>query len=490
MQEEYDSLMKLNTWKLVDRPDRKIIPCKWVYKLKTDAHGNITRYKARLVIKGFNQVAGVDYNETFSPVVRHSSLRTLFALAAEMDLKMHHLDVDTAFLNGDLEEEVYMNQPQGFMKKGDEEKVCLLQKSLYGLKQAPRAWNTKLNETLTKIGFNRLPTEPCVYKKLLGSEIIILAIFVDDIIVFYKNDMSLLIVKSDLQKYFSLKDLGPLKYYLGLNIDCDGGKVTINQKSYISSLLKKFALENAKEFDTPLANSKLAADIGGKDSNYDYQQIIGCLMYLAVNTRPDIAFAASYLSQFNTKCGKTHWLAAKRVLQYLKRTIDYSIIYRKTGKPLEGYTDADWANCPIDRRSYTGYCFKLAGGPVSWASKKQPTVALSSTEAEYMALTEAAKEATYLRSFTTQVCCNSTLYPTITLYSDSQSAQNLAYNPVHHGRTKHIDTKFHFIREKVSDNTIKLKFVKSSDMSADVLTKCLGKTAHQRCIRGLGLVNT
>ncbi|XP_073962726.1 UDP-galactose 4'-epimerase isoform X1 [Choristoneura fumiferana] len=447
MQDEYDSLMKMNTWKLVDRPDRKIIPCKWVYKLKTDTH------------------------------------------AAEMDLKMHHLDVDTAFLNGDLEEEVYMDQPQGFVKKGHEDKVCLLQKSLYGLKQAPRAWNIKLNETLSKIGFNRLPTEPCVYKKLIGSEIILLAIFVDDLIIFYKNDISYVKVKSDLQKYFSLKDLGPLKYYLGINIDCNDGKVTINQKSYITSLLKKYALQNAKEFDTPLANSKLAADSEGKESTYDYQQIIGCLMYLAVNTRPDIAFAASYLSQFNTKCGKIHWLAAKRVLQYLKRTIDYSIIYRKTGKPLMGYTDADWANCTSDRRSYTGYCFKLADGPVSWASKKQPTVALSSTEAEYMALTEAAKEATYLRRFIAQVCSNNDQYPTITLYSDSQSAQNLAYNPVNHGRTKHIDTKFHFIREKVSDNIIKLKFISSSNMSADVLTKCLGKTAHQRCIQGLGLIN-
>ncbi|XP_073962728.1 UDP-galactose 4'-epimerase isoform X3 [Choristoneura fumiferana] len=391
MQDEYDSLMKMNTWKLVDRPDRKIIPCKWVYKLKTDTHGNITRYKARLVIKGFNQVAGVDYHETFSPVIRHSSLRTLFALAAEMDLKMHHLDVDTAFLNGDLEEEVYMDQPQGFVKKGHEDKVCLLQKSLYGLKQAPRAWNIKLNETLSKIGFNRLPTEPCVYKKLIGSEIILLAIFVDDLIIFYKNDISYVKVKSDLQKYFSLKDLGPLKYYLGINIDCNDGKVTINQKSYITSLLKKYALQNAKEFDTPLANSKLAAD--------------------------------------------------------------------------------------------------SEDGPVSWASKKQPTVALSSTEAEYMALTEAAKEATYLRRFIAQVCSNNDQYPTITLYSDSQSAQNLAYNPVNHGRTKHIDTKFHFIREKVSDNIIKLKFISSSNMSADVLTKCLGKTAHQRCIQGLGLIN-
>lgn len=487
MNNEYDSLMKFNTWKLVDRPKRKIIPCKWVYKVKTDEHGNITRYKARLVIKGFNQVEGVDYHETFSPVVRHSSLRTLFALAAEMDLKMHQFDVDTAFLNGDLEEEVFMHQPQGFVKKGDEDKVCLLQKSLYGLKQAPRAWNIKLYQTLTEIGFNRLSTEPCVYKKLLGSEIIILAVFVDDVIVFYKNDTSLVNVKNDLQKYFSLKDLGPLKYYLGLNIDSNAGKIRINQKTYISSLLKKFALENAKEFNTPLANSKLAADVEGKELNYDYQQIIGCLMYLAVNTRPDIAFAASYLSQFNHKCGKTHFLAAKRVLQYLKHTIDYSIVYKKTGQLLEGSADADWANCTSDRRSYTGYCFRLADGPVSWASKKQPTVALSSTEAEYMALTEAAKEAIYLRSFISQVC--GTQYPTITLQSDSQSAQNLAYNPVHHGRTKHIDTKFHFIREKVTDGVIRLKFVRSSDMSADVLTKCLGKTAHLRCIQGIGLVS-
>lgn len=485
MTEEHNSLIKLKTWKLVDRPNgnKKVIPCKWVYKLKMDADGNIMKYKARLVVKGFRQVEGVDYTETFAPVVRHSSLRTLFALAVEMDLKMRHLDVDTAFLNGDLEEEVFMEQPQGFVKKGQEAQVCLLQKSLYGLKQAPRVWNRMLDKTLLKLGFEKTPSEPCVYKKLFGIELVILAVFVDDIIVFYQNEITFDTVKHVLKNIFSIKDLGELKYYLGLNIHrSDDGKVKISQRTFILSLLKKFGMDMCKTVETPSSLKKLTT--GNGEAEYPFQSLVGSLMFLAVNTRPDIAFVTSYLSQFNTKFNKEHWLELKRVLQYLRGTIDYALTYRKTGEYLKGYTDADWANCSMDRKSYTGYYFMLAGGPVMWQAKKQQTTALSSTEAEYMALTAAAKEACYLRRFVSEITGKS---DTVTLFNDSQSAQSLVYNPVHHERTKHIDTRYHFIREKVSDGIIDIKFVRSDLNFADMLTKPLGRVAHKRCVAGLDL---
>lgn len=222
----------------------------------------------------------------------------------------------------------------------------------------------------------------------------------------------------------------------------------------------------------------------GEIGEYPYQNLIGCLMYLTVNSRPDIAYVTSYLSQFNTCFTKEHWNAAKRVLQYLKGTLNYSLVYRRCKEPLRGYCDADWANCPIDRKSYTGYTFKLSGGPVSWESRKQPTVALSSTEAEYMALASATKEACYLRRFVHEI--TGKLTP-VRLASDSQSAINLVRNPIHHNRTKHIDTRFHFIREKVSCNIVVLEYLCSSDMPADVLTKPLGPVTHKRCIVGLGL---
>lgn len=485
MIEEYKSLMKLHTWELVDRPDQKVIPCKWVYKVKKNAHGNITKYKARLVAKGYSQTCGVDYFETFAPVVRNSSLRTLFALAAKLGMKMRHLDVDTAFLNGELEEEVYMHQPEGFAEPGQRNKVCLLKKSLYGLKQAPRAWNLKLNQTLSSLGFKRTPSEPCVYTKLFGTELVILAVYVDDIIVFHKSDKLADVVKSDLQSSFSIKDIGSLSYYLGLNVIQNDGCIQVSQTTFINNVLKKFNMLQCSKAATPLQKVKLQANESGDPSSYPFRSLIGSLMYVAVNTRPDIAYATSYLSQFLTKFDKTHWLAAKRVLQYLKGTIDYCITYTKSNETMIGLADSDWAN-DNDRRSYSGLFFTLSGGPISWESKKQCIVALSSTEAEYMALTVATKEAIFLQRFIREVTGESVT--PVTLFNDSQSAHKLVLNPVHHNRTKHIDTRFHFIREKVADGTIVIKYVPTADMYADILTKPLGRVNHYKCVLGLGLL--
>lgn len=377
-----------------------------------------------------------------------------------------------------------MEQPQGFVSKGQENKVCLLKKSLYGLKQAPRSWNIKLNETLISIGFIRTPSEPCVYTKKFGNETVILACFVDDIIVFYKDVCHFDSVKSDLESHFELKNLGLLKYYLGMNISVENGEVCLSQRSYIENLLKRYNLHDCKPVDIPMVK-KLEDSTELCDQN-EYQTLIGCLLFVAINTRPDISFAVSYLSQWNSKPTKVHWLAAKRILRYLKGTIHFAIRYKKTGSYLLGSVDADWANDIKDRRSYTGFLFLFGGGPISWESKKQPVVALSSTEAEYIALCSASKEAVFLRRFLFEV---SGLLDIVVLSGDSQSAQNIALNPIHHGRTKHIDTKYHFIREKISDNTIKLNFMPTTHLLADVFTKPLQKVKFKRCLSSLGFLD-
>lgn len=488
MQDEYNYLIEKGTWVLVDLPKNKsCIPCKWVYKLKRDACGNVVKYKARLVAKGFVQKYGIDFYETYSPVVRNTSLRTLLAIAAQQNFKVRHMDVDTAFLNGDLDVEVFMAQPEGFVKTSERNKVCLLKRSLYGLKQAPRAWNIKLNQTLASMGFIQTSSESCVFlKRINDKENILVAVYVDDLICLYHNDMTFDNFKTEIQKYFSCKDLGQIHYCIGLNVYVSNDTIKINQKTYIEKVLQKFNMIYCKPCCVPL-NKRLESSVNPSKSqdDYPYQALIGCLMYLAINSRPDIAFTVSYLSQFNTKYDKSHWEAAKNCLRYLNHTKDICISYKQGGHgDLNGFSDADWANCPIDRRSYTGYYFEFAGGPVAWESRKQPTVALSSAEAEYMALSSATKEACFLRTLIMEL---SGKIPNITIYSDSQSAQKLALNPIHHNRTKHIDVRYHFIRQKINDGIIHLKYLPTNVLPADMLTKPLCKIKHNQCMQGMGL---
>jgi hypothetical protein len=296
-------------------------------------------------------------------------------------------------------------------------------------------------------------------------------------------------LKEGLERHFGVKDLGELKFCLGLNIDRNiaNGEIRINQRNYISDVLQRFNMEDCKGATTPIETKLDLFETEERESCLDvpYQRLIGCLMYIAVCTRPDIAFSVSFLSQFNNRPRKIHWSAAKRVLQYLKYTIDYSLCYRKTDEKLCGYVDSDWANRK-DRRSYTGYVFKYSNGPISWECKKQTTVALSSTEAEYMALSSASKEAIFLARFISEVSGESA--PVI-LFNDNQSAQRLAVNPVHHNRTKHIDVRHHFIRELIEQNIINLCYLQSGDMIADILTKGLPRPKVVKCVLGLGLVN-
>lgn len=489
MRSEYDSLISNNVWKLVDRPpNENVVKCKWVYKKKYDANGNFEKYKARLVARGFTQIRGVDYNDTFSPVVRHSTLRILFALANELNLNIDHIDVTTAFLNGELQETIFMEQPPGFGNDDCKSKVCLLLKGIYGLKQASRNWNAKVHHLLSNNSYKQSKCEPCVYIKRSERDITIIALYVDDFYIFYSTKCNELLPL--LEDNFNIRNLGNLKNCLGMNIERDraNGIMKISQSEYIKRLLQRFGMENCKVVKTPMpTNCKL---VKGKtslcDDQYNYRQLMGCLMYLSVCTRPDISFACSQLSQFNNCFDVTHWQAAKRVLRYLAGTINFSLYFHKGGQlNLTAFADADWANDPNDRRSYTGFVVKLGNNVINWESRKQRCVALSSTEAEYLAITDVCKDICFIRSFLSEIIPK--LYQ-VTIFNDNQSAQKLLLIKEYcHKRTKHIDIRYHFVKDLVQNGYVKVKYLQTESMVADVLTKPLCVMKHHKFVNDMNV---
>lgn len=489
VQDELQSFEKNSAWELVDAPkDGTIVQCKWVLRKKYDSENNI-RYRARLVAKGFTQKHGIDYTETFSPVVRHTTLRLLFALSVKLGLDVNHLDVKTAFLNGDLEETIYMRMPECYNSDSSVCKVLKLKKAIYGLKQASRAWNKKVDNCLISNGYQRSKIEPCMYIKNINKCKTIVTVYVDDFFIFSNDKIETKNLKQILSNKFSIKDLGEVKLCLGMNVNFnkDKGFVTLSQENYIDQLLSKFNLTDCKTVDTPM-EIKLNVNKGEIDinSHVPYQQLIGSLMYLSVMTRPDISYSISFLSQFNNCYTKEHWEYAKRVLKYLKRTKCYGIKYCKEGNSeITGYVDADWAYNSVDRRSYTGMCFLLSDGVISWECSKQKCVALSSTESEYIGLSEACREALYLKRLQYEI--TNKMY-TISLFNDNQGAQKLCANPVFHKRSKHIDIKYHFCRDLVKDKIVKVLYLSTADMPADILTKSLCSAKHYKFMLLLGIV--
>lgn len=490
MEKEHEALMSNKVWKLVPRPENtNIIKCKWVYRMKCDHVGN-SRYKARLVARGFSQQYGVDYDDTFSPVVRHSTMRLLFAIATEYNLNIDHFDVDTAFLNSDLKESIYMEQPEGFSDGSN--KVCLLLKSIYGLKQASRAWNLKVNQVLLENGFMQSKCEPCVYIKKDDKCLTIVALYVDDFYVFGNNAEATKTLYNLLESKFNVKNLGALQICLGMKVtrDRNKGMLKLDQSEYIKRLLCKFGMENCRPVSTPMiVNDKLnkpEPDRLLSDDVYKYRELLGSLMYLAVCTRPDISFACSQLSQYNHGFGKEHWLAAKRILRYLAGTLNHGLcFYRSSDLYVTAYADADWANDVLDRKSYTGYVIKLGKNNINWESRKQRCVALSSTEAEYLAITDVMKDLCFLKNFLFEILCKDI---DVILYNDNQSAHKLLEAKEYcHKKTKHIDLRYHFIKDLIQKGFAKVKYLPSNNMIADVLTKPLGSTKHKEFVNRMNV---
>lgn len=477
MQREMSSLHSNKVWDLVKPPPgRKVIGSRWVYKRKHDPDGVVTQYKARLVAQGFSQKFGWDYEETFSPVVRGESVRMIIATATQHSLELHQMDVTTAFLNGELEEEVYMRQPEGFVASGDENLVCKLRRSLYGLKQSPRCWNHALDEQLRGMGFKQTSSDPCVYVSAKG-DMYIIAVYVDDLVVAGEKEDEIARIKRELSSRFEMKDLGKMHYFLGVKViqDPDMKQVWIGQPLYTERLLQKFQMQESKPVSTPVNPGVKLVKKTEQCESFDqktYQAAVGSLLYLSTKTRPDISFAVGSVARFCADPTKQHWMAVKRIMRYLNGTVDLGLLYGKCASDsCVGFSDADWAGSLDDRKSTSGYLFQCSGAAVSWRSCKQSCVALSTAEAEYVALAAAAQEAVWLQQLICELLSRSP--KEIEIREDNQSAICLAKNPQCHGKTKHVDIKYHFVRDQVECGKIKLVYCQSEKMTADILTKGL-----------------
>ena len=497
MDTEYNALMANGTWEIVPLPnDRKAIGCKWVFKIKRNPDFTIDKYKARLVAKGFAQRWGIDYAETYAPTAKMVSIRTFLALAAAEGLEVDQCDVASAYLNGKMDTVLYMTQPEGYTVGNPNEDVCLIHKGLYGFKQGGRNWNIELDQHMKVETLLPLASDPCIYKvKTDDGVMLYVAVYVDDMLI-ASNRKYIDWFKNRLRLKWKISDLGQAKYCVGIEIKQTKGSISITQGSYIRRIVKELGMEDAIPTTAPLspddANSLGTEKPGEEGKPIDpkiYRSFIGKLMYAMVGSRPDIAFAVSKLGQFACNPTSKHLKLAKKVLCYLKGTADKGIVYLKHKKNLvlDAYSDADWGGCKTTRRSTTGGLFRINGSLVSWSSKRQPTVALSSTEAEYMAATQATKEVVWLRRFLSEVNHEQPT-PTI-IYEDNNGAIELSKNPIDHVRTKHIDIQYHFVREKVDAKEVKLIHVPTKDQLADLMTKALVTTKFTELVNRMGLVN-
>lgn len=481
--EEFASLMGMDTWRLVPRPQkRKIIKSKWVFKIKRRPDHSIQKLKARLVAMGYSQLKGVDYTEVFSPTLRLETLRTIYSLLAIKKWAGRQVDFKTAFLNGHLEESIYMEQPPGFEDPAHPDYVCELQRSIYGLKQSPRQWNKELHAALIKLGLQHSKYDPTLYFKLHANQLIgAISTHVDDLsVVGEPHFVSDIIGK--LGKCFTIGADEELHHFLSMEItrDVDNRLLFLSQTHYIDDIQQRFLQGNLLPCPTPTDMSfkdlspRLSSD---PVSTGPYAQLIGSLLWLSQCTRPDIAFPVNRLSQFLRDPSDHHWRAAVRVLQYVVTTKHLRL---RLGGQLtcSGFSDSDWAEDRNDRRSTTGYSFRIGSGAISWKSKKQPTVSLSSTEAEYKALADSCKEGLWLRRLLAELHVRP--LDAIPLHVDNEGAEALAKNPEHHSRTKHIHARYHFVRECVADNKFSVLHVSSADMLADILTKPLSRVLLER----------
>lgn len=483
IEEEMKSLKSMETWEVVDEvPGKPIVKNRWVFKKKLNEHGEVERFKARLVAKGYTQTQGVDYHETFSPVVKFETIRYMFALAAQRRWTLRQMDVNTAFLHGKLDEEIYMEQPEGYpIVPG---KVYKLKKALYGLKQSSRCWNSRFTSFMKSKGFIASKSDPCLFTKGSGDKIVVVALYVDDLVITGDNREADVITRL-LSREFSMKDLGLTKFLLGIRVTQKLGEVRIDQEKYVIEILKRFGMEDCKPLDTPAVPVDVN-DSKPLDCKVPYREAVGCLNYLATRTRPDIAYAVSKVAQKMQSPNQEDWIAVKRIFRYLQGSKCLGLIFRSNNKELEGYSDASYAPKIDKRKSTSGYVFMMAGGAITWKSNRQSVVALSTTEAEYIAMAGAVKESLWLNQLRRSL--EGPRDP-LTVWGDNQSAIKLAENEMVNDRSKHIDVRYHFLRDHVG-REVMLKYCPTQDMIADMLTKPLMKTQFKKFATQLGLFDT
>ncbi|GJS29549.1 retrovirus-related pol polyprotein from transposon TNT 1-94 [Tanacetum coccineum] len=473
MQDELDQFARLKVWRLVPRPEGKtIIKTKWIFKNKKDESSLVIRNKARLVAVGYCQQEGIDYDETFAPVARIEAIRLFLAYAAHKGFTVFQMDVKTAFLNGILKEEVYVGQPPGFVSKQYPDHVYALDKALYGLKQAPRAWYDVLSKFLVDSGFQKGSIDTTLFIKKKGKHIMLIQIYVDDIIFGSTNPKYCTKFSELMVKRFEMSMMGEMKFFLGLQVNQFSNGIFINQSKYILDILKRFGMENCDTVPTPMVEqAKLKLDLVGKPVDHtDYRSMIGSLMYLT-SSRPDIMFATCMCARYQANPNEHHVSAVKRIFRYLKGTINLGLWYPKdSGFDLTAYSDADHAGCHLDRKSTSGSVQFLGDKLVCWSSKKQNCVSISTAESEYVAVSGCCAQVLWMR---TQLTDYGFFFDKVPIYCDSKSAIAISCNPVQHTRTKHIDVRYHFIKDHVEKGTIELYFVGTEFQLADLFTKSL-----------------
>ncbi|KAJ9511243.1 hypothetical protein QJQ45_017167 [Haematococcus lacustris] len=491
MHTELASLHANGTWTLVERPSgARVLPTKWVLKIKRDATGAIEKFKARLVAKGFMQVSGVDVGDVYAPVSKHTTLRSLLALAAARDMEVHQIDVEAAFLNGTLQpdEVIHIQQPEGF-EEGSPNTVCRLQKALYGLRQAPRAWHAKLKQELEGMGFCASESDPALFMLSRPAGTVYLLVYVDDcLLCTEKGDFeSLDFVKQRLSSVFGIKDLGQTRWFLGMQISRDRsqGTLQLDQQQYIKELLNTYSMTEAHSKAVPMApGTKLVKEGDALDTtHHSYSALVGSLLYLSCCTRPDIAYAVGALARHLAAPTQQHWAAAKAVLSYLKGTASQGLVFGGSDS-LQGYCDADYAGDKDTARSTTGYVFTLHGAAISWSSRLQPTVAMSTAKAEYMAASGAVKEAVWLRKLMQDLGLPGTC---VNIMCDNQAALQLLNNPMASARSKHISVHHHFARERAVRGEVMFTYCSTSEMVADVMTKPLAAVKLGYAKEGCGI---
>ncbi|GJT97043.1 putative ribonuclease H-like domain-containing protein [Tanacetum coccineum] len=459
MQDEIHEFDRLEVWELVPRPIYvMVIALKWIYKVKLDEYGDVLKNKARLVAKGYRQEEGIDFEESFAPVARIEAIRIFIANAATKNMIIYQMDVKTAFLNGDLQEEVFVSQPEGFEDQDNPTHVYRLKKALYGLKQAPRAWYDTLSKFLLANNFFKGAVDPTLFTRKSGKHILLVQIYVDDIIFASTDHNACHIFSKEMSSKFQMSMMGQMSFFLGLQVSQSPRGIFINQAKYALETLKKYGMDLSDPVDTPMVDRlKLDEDLMGIPVDQTrFRGMVGSLMYLTAS-RPDLVFAVCMCARYQAKPTKKHLEAIKRIFRYLKGTINMGLWYPKdNAMSLTAYADADHAGCQDSRRSTSGSAQFLGDRLVSWSSKKQRSTAISTTEAEYIAMSGCCAQILWMRS---QLKDYGFLFNKIPLYCDNKSAIALSCNNVQHSRSKHIDIRHHFIREQVENGVVELYFV-------------------------------
>ena len=499
MQSEMDSMSENQVWDLVDLPEKvRPLQCKWIFKIKNGLDGRPEVFKARLVAKGFTQVHGLHYDETFAPVAMLRSIRIILAIAAFHDYEIWQMDVKTAFLNGILEEEVYMVQPEGFVDPKNPKMVCKLKRSIYGLKQASRSWNHRFDHVIKQNGFTRSVEEPCLYMKFSGSKVAFLVLYVDDILLIGNDVPMLASVKEFLGNQFQMKDLGEAQRILGIRIyrDRSNRMLALSQEDYLDKVLDKFKMKDSKRGFLPMGHgvhlSRTQCPSTPEDiermKGIPYASAVGSIMYAMMCTRPDVSFALSMTSRYQANPGDGHWIAVKNILKYLRRTKDWFLVYGGDSElSVRGYTDASFQTDRDDSKSQSGYVFVLNGGAVCWRSSKQSVTADSTTEAEYIAASEAAKEAIWIRQFMEGLRVVPSVEEPIPLFCDNSGAIFQAKEPKSSNKSRHVLRKAHMIRDYVEQKEIAICKVDTEANVADPLTKALAQSRHEGHVNSMGL---